>query len=323
MDPLWTCHEQEGADRETRRLGMALRRHGQSVVFSPLSDARLEAALSPFNPSDDIVFNWCEGLPGVERSEPLVAEILERLRYTYTGSSAETLRLSYEKEQVKRRLESRGIPTPAWRLYASEDEDGWDCFPAIVKPAREHCSYGVTPESVVTCERELRERVRRILAEFRQPALVEDFIDGREFHVPLWGNGSVDVLPPVEMDFSACGDIHDRLCSYEAKFEPDSLAQRRIRTITPARLTDAEMSALSGVSRAAYEAVGCRDYGRIDVRLRDGVFYVLDVNPNADISGDASLALAAGKAGYSYGAMGCRVLEFASERLGQNLAPHQ
>jgi D-alanine-D-alanine ligase len=301
-----------------------MRRQGHSVAFSPVVDSDLPRALAAFDPADTIVFNWCEALPGLDRSEAHVVRILDALRFTYTGAPAKTIELSYDKARVKRLLEAEGIPTPCWQVFASTDVTAWTCFPAIVKPAYEHCSHGVDSGSVVADNGELRARVARILERFRQPALVEDFIDGREFHVPVWGNGRLDMLPPVEMDFTRLDNPRDRVCTYDAKFTPDSDAYRRIGTRVPAPLSEEEAAALKAVSTAAYRTVGCRDYGRIDVRLRDGVFYVLDVNPNADITIDASIAVAAQKAGYCYGAVGARVLELAAARHpSQNLAPHQ
>lgn len=324
IDPAWAPEDRAASERESRRLGHALRRQGHSVSFAPVMDEDLSGVLTAYDPREALVLNWCESLPGVPRSEPLVPEILDDLSFTYTGSSAETLQLSYDKARVKHLLEEYEIPTPRWAVFGRRDKVRWDKgFPAIVKPALEHCSYGVGPESVVMSERELRQRVTHVVRAFDQPALVEVFIDGREFHVALWGNDSVEMLPPVEMDFSAMGDIHERLCSYDAKFEPNSRAYREIKTVVPARLEPEAYKELERISRAAYRAVGCRDYGRIDIRLKDGVFYVLDVNPNADISADASVAVAAGKMGYCYGAMGRRVLELAAKRLGQNRAPHQ
>ena len=260
------------------------------------------------------MFNCCEGVPGLNRSEALVAKTLETLRFTYTGATPRTLTLNYDKGRVKRLLESRGIPTPRWRLLTSPDASGWDCFPAIVKPSNEHCSMGVDRGGVVSDATELQQRAAYVLDTFQQPALVEDFIDGREFHVPLWGSQHPEMLPPVEMDFSYFDDIHERICSHEAKFAPESKAYQKIKSYVPARLTEAEMAKLEAVSKAAYLALKCRDYGRINVRMRDGVFYVIDINPNADISADASVALAAGKAGYCYGKLGSRVLKFAAER---------
>jgi len=323
IDPSWTVTEREEADRESRRLGSALRRQGHSVSLLLVYDSDLRGALSAYKPSEVLVFNWCEGVPGLSRSEALVAKTLEMLRFTYTGATPRTLTLSYDKGRVKRRLESRGIPTPRWRLLTSPDANQWDCFPAIVKPAWEHCSMGVDRGAVVSDAAELRQRVAYVFDTFHQPALVEDFIDGREFHVPLWGSQHLEMLPPVEMDFSYFDDIHERVCSHDAKFAPESRAYQKIRSYVPARLNREEMDELEVVAKAAYLALECRDYGRIDVRMRDGVFYVIDINPNADISADASVALAAGKAGYCYGKLGSRVLEFAAERHPQNLPPHQ
>lgn len=323
IDPSWTVREREGAHRDSRRLGLAMRRQGHSVRFLPVSDSDFSKALSRYDPPAVLVFNWCEGVPGIERSESIVAETLEKLGFTYTGASADALALSYEKVQVKQILQSHGVPTPRWQVVTAPRESGWNCFPAIVKPAREHCSRGVDAGAVVTDASSLSKRVAHVLDVFQQPALIEDFIDGREFHVPLWGNNPVEMLPPVEMDFSAFDDIHNRLCGYDAKFVPASEAFRKIKSFLPARLTGRELAELEATSKAAYEAIGCRDYGRIDIRLRDGVFYVLDVNPNADISADASLAMAASKAGYCYGVMGSRILGLAAQRHAQNIAPHQ
>ncbi len=314
IDPSWSETERKEADRESRRLGYALRRQGHSVNLLPVCGPNLRAALSTYDPANVVVFNWCEGIPGLDRSEALVAKTLERLRFTYTGAPSKTLSLSYDKARVKRRLESRGIPTPKWKLLTTPDDGGWEQYPAIVKLAREHCSIGVDRGAVVSNAEELRQRVKFVLETYQQPALVEDFIDGPEFHVPIWGSDELEMLPPVEMDFSYFDDYHERLCSYDAKFTPESRAYQKIKSHVPARLSPEEMAKLEEVSKAAYRALGCRDYGRIDVRCRDGVFYVIDVNPNADISADASLALAAAKAGYCYGKMGSRVVEFALRR---------
>jgi D-alanine-D-alanine ligase len=163
-------------------------------------------------------------------------------------------------------------------------------------------------------EEELLRRVEYVVETYDQPALVEDFIDGREFRVSIWGNTQLLILPPAEMDFSAFDDVRERLCTYDAKFVPESAHYRKIETLLPASLTEAERRRLERVSRLAYRALGCRDYARIDIRLRNGIFFVLDVNPNADISTDASMAFAAENAGYSYGAMGSYIARLAARR---------
>jgi D-alanine-D-alanine ligase len=183
-----------------------------------------------------------------------------------------------------------------------------------VNPRREHCSIGIPPEAGGLDRAALLERIRFVAETYEQPALVEEFIDGREFRVTLWGNDDVEVLPPGEMEFSAFSDLRERLCSWDAKFTPGSRHYTEIRTVAPAPLSGRELRLLAEVSRAAYRAMGIRDYARFDFRLRDGVFYLLDPNPNPDISSDASLALTAELAGYSYGRMGSRLIRLAAER---------
>ncbi|MGQ9655730.1 MAG: D-alanine--D-alanine ligase family protein, partial [Thermodesulfobacteriota bacterium] len=292
----------------------ALREQVHRVENVPIRHADLARVLRDFNPDEILVFNWCEGLPGIAHSEALVPDVLDKMNFTYTGSTAEVIALSWDKDRAKRVLSRRGVLTPLWKTYRSLDVDDWADFPAIVKPAHEHCSFGLTPESVVTDHAELRRQVGRLLDTFGQPAVVEEFIDGREFHVSLIGNGMVKSLPPAEMDFTAFEEMRDRLCTYDSKFTPGSRHYNEIQLRLPPKLTEEESRRLTRIASAAYKAIGCRDYGRVDVRLRDGLFYVLDVNPNPDISSDTSLAAAAEAAGYSYGGILSRLVQLAALR---------
>jgi len=315
MDPLWSEEDREEVRGLVRRLAEALSRAGHPVSVEQLEREDLDALMAPYDPASCVVFNWCEGIPGIDHSEHLVARRLEELGFTFTGADSTVLETAQDKRLVKRILEGARVPTPRWRLYGAPRARDWDCFPAIVKAAHEHCSAGITPQSVVTTVEELEERIAYIVDAYRQPAIVEDFIDGREFHVSIWGNGALEMLPPAEMDFSEFNDMHDRLCTRDSKCVPGSLHYEKIRTLLPAPLDAHEMRELERVCAAAYRAVGCRDYGRLDVRVRDGVFYVLDVNPNADISIDASMACAAEVAGFPYHLMAGTIVRLACERL--------
>jgi len=314
LDPSWTAREQGEVISASSQLGQAIYTIGHPTTLAPVLSDDLSTVLALYDPSVYIVFNWCEGLPGIPHSDSLVAQGLERQGFVFTGASSATLAFSEDKRRVKQSLERSGIPTPIWRLYERPRADGWDKFPAIVKAVGEHCSEGLTRESVVMTEAELIRRIAYVVETFHQPALVEEFIDGREFHVSIWGNGHVTMLPPAEMDFSLFTEVQDRLCTYDAKFVPGSVHYEGIRTLLPAPLNPEELQTLEEVCRAAYIAIGCRDYGRIDVRSRGGAFYVLDVNPNADISVDASFACAAEVAGYSYGEVGSRIIRLAARR---------
>lgn len=314
QDPSWTSREKSEVDDLSFQLGQAVSGIGHPVTLLPLYDSDLPAALQSFDPLSHVILNWCETLPGIPKSESIVVQILESRGFAFTGAGASALERSQDKRVMKEILQRAMIPTPAWCLFQQPAANGWKQFPAIVKAANEHCSEGLTRESVVMNETELQNRIAYVLDTFRQPALVEDFIDGREFHISLWGNGVIEMLPPAEMDFSQFKDVHDRLCTYESKFVPGSVPYENIHTLIPAPLDPEEMRRLYDICQAAYRAIGCRDYGRIDVRMRDGIFHVLDVNPNADISADASLACAAELAGYSYGETGSRIVRLAANR---------
>jgi D-alanine-D-alanine ligase len=313
LDDDWEPADLEKALDEVDVLEQALREQGHPVINIPLYDSDLAGRLKNYDPEEYIVFNGCEGLPGIPFSEAQAARILESLGFTYTGSPPDVLDTGWDKAKVKKRLASRGVPIPAWKIFTSPRMNGWRKFPAIVKPAREHASCGVSRDAVVLSHEKMLSRIAYVQDEFQQPAIVEDFVDGREFHVSLWGNRNLKMLPPAEMDFSAFEDVRDRLCTFDAKFTPDSVAYEKIG-VRVASLSDTEMKELESVARRAYRVIGCRDYARFDVRLRDGVFYVLDVNANPDISSDTTVAFAAESAGYSYGAMLSQMVNFAARR---------
>jgi D-alanine-D-alanine ligase len=314
LDPRWSRREQAGVLDAASQLDKALSIAGFPTTLVQVTNSDLAGVLSGYNPLGYIVFNWCDSLPGVHHSESLVAEYLEQHGFTFTGAGSGTLASAYDKCHVKRLLDEAGIPTPTWELYDKGCSINWKRFPAIIKPSREHCSEGIHRDSVVMTEASLKNRVRYIIRRFQYPALVEDFIDGRELHVSLWGNTDIDVLPPVEMEFPTLQDVHYRLCTYEAKFVSESAQYRNIKTILPAPLSECELREVEQVCRAAYVLTGCRDYARIDVRMKDGLFYILDINPNADICPDTSTILAAEFAGYTYDDFLRRLVFLAAER---------
>ena len=314
IEPSWAPAEISVVKNAVGKLVKELIAEGHRVFEVPITNADLAAVLAPFDPGSHIIFNWCDELPGIPSSEAQVAVLLEQLGYTYTGSPPKTLAQSWDKASVKARLAEQGVPIPYGRVFDEFSVSDWDRFPAIVKPAFEHCSIGVDSNAVVLDEKALQNRVAYVREVLAQPALVEDFIDGREFHVTLWGNCQVDMLPPAEMDFSAFADLKDRLCTFDSKFTPGSRHYEEIKLCIPAPMSEEELAALWRTSDAAYRVSGCRDYARIDLRLCDEVFYVLDVNPNPDISPDTSLAYATEAAGIGYGAFATQIVRLAGAR---------
>lgn len=314
LDRSWPPSDKEEIFALVQNLADGLSSVGHPTQTLCLEDDRLDRVIAGCDPARQIVFNWCEEIPGIPRSSSLVARKLEDLGYTFTGADSQALLFSQDKPAVKDRLLKKHVPTPRWQVYTGDGTLDWDCFPAIVKPAYEHFSYGITHHAVVHNHPQLSQQVTHIAEAFRQPVLIEDFIDGREFHVSVIGNGKLKVLPIAEMDFSAIQEQSGRLCTYDSKFEPASLDYQMIQLRLPATLTGEEKQQLEAVAIAAYRATNCRDFARLDIRQRDGTFYVLDVNPNADLSPDTSLALSAGLAGYSFGQLGSLLVNLASRR---------
>ncbi|MDX9946166.1 MAG: hypothetical protein RBS38_02290 [Bacteroidales bacterium] len=314
IEKNWDSTEISDARTSGRILYEALRKEGIETFLEELNNPRLEIVLDKHTPEDTIVFNLCEALPGIPYSERRVAEILKLKGFTYTGNVPEVIELSYDKQKTKELLISLGIRVPYGALLAPEEAAGWTLFPAIVKPSSEHCSLTLTDKSVVSDTSSLREQIRLVNNELNQPAMVEDFIDGREFHVSVWNNGQPEILPLAEMDFSAFSKTNERLCTYDSKFIPGSGHYEKIETLIPAPLDERLYRKLENKALATWHGFGCLDYARFDFRLRDEKFYLLDINPNNDISFDTSFALAAEASNYTYGQMAKRIVMMAAER---------
>lgn len=314
VNPRWQPEEIQERMATAETLLNSMRAVGHPVDCIYMETEALPELLFQYKAEEVIVFNLCDEAPGIPRSCALVAQKLEEYEFTFTGADSRALGLSQDKRQIMRQLDKHGVNIPRWEEYTSLDNVIWDKYPAIVKPAFEHCSYGITRESVVQTPAELIHLMGGVLEEFQQPVLVEEFIDGREFHVGVIGNDQPYVLPPAEIDYSAFSDIHDRLCTYESNFDKTSLAYRLTAPRLPVELTVNQAILLNEMVTTAYQVTGCRDYARMDIRLRGEIFYLLDVNHNADIGPETSIILGAARVGLSYGQFGSLLVNLAAHR---------
>ncbi len=275
----------------------------------------LDEALKPYLPAEWVVLNLCEGAPGQAFYYATAAGYLESHGYIYTGSTAKSLDETQYKGSMKRLFEAREVPTPRWQQVERAEDISFDFYPAIIKPAGEHCSYGITRESVVLNNEEARRQAARVIEEFKEPVVIEEFLDSPEYNVSVWGNGEAHVLGISTMTYDAFSDIHDRLCTFDAKWTPGSAAYRKIPAICPAPLTPELQAEIERVAIAAYKAGDVRDYGRVDMRLtRQGRPLAYDVNANCDVSDDGGFFYAARAAGLTYGQTLERILIFALRR---------
>lgn len=318
LDRSWPKPDQDNVERLIGLMLAGLDNLGVETQGVEIQDSL--APLDDLNPDETLIFNWCEGFVGIPWSDFLVAKELEARGFIYTGASSRTLRRTVNKEVIKKILFEAGVPTPPGRALHHEQAKDWNVFPAMVKPAGQHCSFGVSRASVVESQAELARQIRRLEKEFGGKTLVEPFINGREFHVGVWGNRKPETLPLTELDYSRYSDIHDRLYTFESKFNPQSEGWNGIGWMCPATVEPELSEEIQNVAVRAYRAIRCRDYARMDIRLWNGAPMVLDVNPNADLDPESVIPAAARTLGFDYGEVAHRILEFAAARLRNKLA---
>jgi D-alanine-D-alanine ligase len=251
--------------------------------------------------SADIVFNLFEGFCGSPETEALLPEFLAAAGIPYTGCPAAALRLALDKARLKALLRSARIPTPDFQtLRPGALAEFRLRFPCIVKPSGEDASHGISSASYVEDLAALARQVEVITEAYGGPALVEEFIDGREFNATVLGNSHSIVLPASEIIYSLPPGM-PRLVTFAAKWEPESTEFQGTRVACPAAIGLREMEQIAATARAAFRLAGCRGYARVDMR-RDaaGELNVLEVNPNPDISPGTGAARQADAAGMSY-----------------------
>ncbi len=269
------------------------------------------------------VFNMAEGLHGVSR-EAQIPAMLELLHIPYLGSDPLTLALCLDKARTKEILSYHRIPNAPFTLIHAMDEfeDARVKFPAMVKPLHEGSSKGIYNSCVVKNPEELEREVRLVLSNYHQPALIEEFLPGREFTAALLGNGDdVRVLPIVEIMFDALPPGMNPIYSYEAKWIWDRSDKPLDIFECPAKITADLRDQIESVCRQAYKVLNCRDWARIDLRLdARGVPHILEVNPLPGIlprpEDNSCFPKAARAAGMSYNQLINTVLDHAMTRCG-------
>ena len=266
----------------------------------------------------DLVFNLVESVENESAQEMNVAGVYELMNIPFTGAGPLALGTALNKPRVKEILFAHGIRTPRFMVFGIKDkiamQEGMS-FPLIVKPAHEDASVGIDDNSVVYNIADLRKRVRFIHTEYDQPALAEEYIDGRELNVAILGNKPPAALPISEIDFSGLTEGMHKIVSYEAKWIHGTVAYEGTRGVCPAVLPAQLEARIKETALRAYSLIGCRDYARVDFRLtKDGIPYVLEVNPNPDISDDAGFARSARAQGYTFAEIVGKIVESALER---------
>ncbi len=286
----------------------AIASYGHEVIdFEATPELPQRLATTPV----DVVFNIAEGFKGRNRESQIPA-ILELLDIPYTGSDPAALAIALDKALAKKMVRHHGILTPDFLLMSSGKErlPKEIHFPVIVKPVAEGSSKGVFGKSVVDNEPELRELARELSARYRQPALVENYIGGREFTVGMLGERRPKVLPIMEVVFT--GNDPTPVYDFSAKLD----WTHRVRYDAPARLEPGQQREIERAARGVFAALGCRDVARVDFRMdAEGKVYFLECNPLPGLTpGWSDLVMIANAGGLDYRGLIGEILSCAIRR---------
>jgi len=291
---------------------------GYPVVQVPLLPPLEQARDKLQDLEADLVFNLFEGFDGCPEAEAAVAVILSELGLTYTGSSGTTLSLALDKMRAKELIKAANIDTPRCQLLSPETVSTFDLnYPCIVKPCGEDASHGISEENVVTAFDSLEQQVGRISELFGGKALVEEFVDGREFNVTVMGTRELEVLPVSEIVFSLPNEM-PKILTFAAKWEPQSMYFQCTNVVCPANVDSGVQEHIAKTALAACRLFDCWDYARVDMRLNtEGRSQVIDVNPNPDISPDSGAARQARAAGMKYSQFIEKIVQLSLRRNGK------
>jgi len=251
----------------------------------------------------DLIFNLTESYAGDDTKDMNLAAYLELLDKPYTGADPHALYLAQDKSLAKKVFHFHKIRTPFFAVsYKGRLDHAHDIeFPLIVKPLSEDGSIGIDATSVVESVKELMEKIHYIHDEFDSPALIEEYIEGREIYAAILGESKPEALPLVELDLSRLPEGTPRIAGTDVKWEKDSEGYRKTRSRVVEDLDERTVEKIQEKAVAAYQALKLRDYGRIDMRLTaKGEIYVLEANPNPWLSSGAEFAMAARKSGRTY-----------------------
>ncbi len=265
----------------------------------------------------DLLFNLTESYAGDDTKDMNLAAYLDLLDKPYTGAGPHGLYLAQDKSLAKKVFAFHKIRTPFFAVsYKGRLDHAHDIeFPLIVKPLSEDGSIGIQASSVVESVKELMEKIHYIHEQFDSPALIEEYIEGREIYAAVLGTAKPEALPLVELDLSRLPNGTPHIASEEVKWEKESEVYRRTRSRPVEDLEEKLIEKIQAKAIAAYRALELRDYGRIDLRVTPkGEVYVLEANPNPWLSSGAEFAMAARKSGRTYNEMMRDIVDLAMAR---------
>jgi D-alanine-D-alanine ligase len=318
-------HLEQEKDRTSRdvvvdQVARALKegRHSVSLLGVHGDLVKLRTGLVRRKP--DLVFNLMETFGDTQFGAIGVAGLLDLLGYPYTGGGPGEFYVQEDKALTKKLLAFDDIRYPDFAVFSADSdvESGGNLrMPLFVKPLRMDASIGIDAGSLVHTARDMMERVLLIHDKVKDAALVEEYVEGREFYVGVLGNSTPQVFPPVEMDFSGMPQDAPHILDARAKWDEKSAEYQGTRAVLP-ELRDELRARLQKVALDAYRALRVRDYGRIDMRLTEpGEIYVIEVNASCYLEESSEFATSARADELDYPTLINRIAQLAVERHAQ------
>lgn len=304
-------------DEVVDEVAGALSESGNKVSLIGINDDLRELLDKLDEKRPDLVFNLCERFAGNDTYEMHVTAVLTMLGQPFTGTGPAGMVLRQDKAVTKKLLKFHEVSYPN---YATFDKDNIEFagkmrFPLFVKPLRGDTSLGIDDASLVTEYAKLVERITFIQTQLKVPALVEEYIEGREFYVGILGNDPSEILPVMELDFTKLPSGYPRVYGHAAKSDPDSLQFGVVNAIVATELAPEVRARIIRAGREAAYALKVRDYARVDIRLSaEGIPIVVEVNANPYLERTSVFALAALQAGMGYTTLINRIVEIARKR---------
>ncbi|MBF0362202.1 MAG: hypothetical protein HQK49_14395 [Oligoflexia bacterium] len=298
-----------GISEVAYKIGNILKNTSKSkVIYLEISSAHQLKVYLDYNKKFDLIVNLCEPIFSDFEHESAVAAILEESNIPYTGNPAHVLKLTANKNHFNTLLKKNGFPAVESYLFSKPaDLEKWlkqnhsiDEYPFIVKLNSEDASLGISGSSVVYNEKTLTAKVLSNLKKYDQDVLVQRYIDGREIHVAYYGHNPVSILGISELDFSELPKNHPRIYTYSAKWDSSSDDYKKIY-ICESKMEDDVQYKMKDLAIKIIKFFDFKGYGRMDFRLStDGIPYLIDANPNCNISDNSCFAVLAERINFNY-----------------------
>jgi D-alanine-D-alanine ligase len=316
--------EETPAEEEYKNIEAALVEAGYKVISFNVKESfdRLYRFLT--RRKFDVIFNLVEYFNGRAENEMNIASVFELMKLPYTGATPLALSNCQNKPFAKDLLRANNLPTAksfTVKAMSNFPKRHLLKYPVIVKPAHEDGSGGIENASIVSDLKSLKARVEYVIDDFKMPALVEEYIEGRELNVAVIGNGKKKrVLPISEINFDDMPDSLYKIVSYQAKWDPQHAAYHTTIPDCPADLPEKTTALAKEIALQATEVMGTRDYARVDMRLNaKGELFILEVNPNPNLSEGTGIARSAEAARMKFHKLLQHITESALSRKAETV----